>query len=339
MAFMIIKFIFINLLSLASLLVCPNALAQMPTPQALLTQLDISQNDITRLNAGEVVLFNVANGGETELTAGVIIYLSASPAQIIALIKKDGLASLDPLALSGGEIPLNTHSDNLNGFGFKPGTPVENDFLSAAPGDKFNFSTEEYQLINSQNTSQTPNASTIYRQLLWKRLQSYRQSGVKGIAPYDRGNNRLVNPSKDLTVAAEAHDLASDYFPEVFKAWQNYPHHKIPNGVEESYTWSNRLVQGRPSAILTHRFILSDKQGELMLGRQFYSQHSFNVNQLTITCLPYMNGALLFYTNRNFTDQVGGFGSGIKRLIGNNLAQEQVVTLLVSLQQHLKNHP
>ena len=338
MAFMIIKFIFITLLSFASLFVCPIALAQMPSPQALLTQLGISQNDITRLNAGEVVLFNVANGGETELTAGVIIYLNATPAQIIALIKKDGLASLDPLALSGGGIPLNTHSDTLNGFGFKPGTPEENDFLTATPGEQFNFSTEEYQLINSQNASQTSNTSEMYRQLLWKRLQSYRQLGVKGIAPYDRGNNILVNPSKDLAVAAEAHDLVSDYYPDIFKAWRDYPNYKLPNGVEESYTWSNRLVQGRPSAMLTHRFILSDKHGELMLGRQFYSEHSFNVNQLTITCLPYMKGALLFYTNRNFTDQVGGFGSGIKRLIGNNLAQEQVVTLLLSLQQHLKEH-
>jgi hypothetical protein len=335
---MIIKFIFITLLYLASLLVCPIALAQMPTPQALLTELDINQRDITRLNAGEVVLFNVPNNSDTELTAGIIIYLSATPAHIIALIKKDGLASLDPLALSGGGIPLNTDSVSPNDFSFKPEKQKANDFLNATPGDKFNFSTEEYQLINSKNILQTPNASEMYRQLLWKRLQSYRQLGVKGIAPYDRGNNILVNPSKDLTIAAEAHDLASDYYPDIFKAWRDYPNYKLPNGVEESYTWSNRLVQGQPSAMLTHRFILSDKHGELMLGRQFYSEHSFNVNQLTITCLPYMQGALLFYTNRNFTDQVGGFGSGIKRLIGNNLAQEQVVTLLLSLQQHLKEH-
>ncbi len=336
---MLNKFKLLGFICITTIIHCPYVFAQMPTPQALFTQIGINQKDIQLINQGETVLFNVTSNIETELTAGVIIYVPATPIQVSALIKKDGLASLDPLAISGGVTPLNAFSLNtLNSFNFAQGSTEEHDFLNATPGEQFNFSPEEYQSIKAQASTQSLNASDIYRQLLWQRWQSYRHLGLKGIASYDRGNNRLINPGTDLTTAALAHDIASDYFPEVFKAWLNYPTANLPKGVEESYTWSNRLVQSRPSAILTHRFIISEPNGELILGRQFYSGHSFNVNQLTITCLPYRDGAILFYTNRNFTDQVIGFGSALKHLIGNNLAQNQVVDLLKTLQQNFKNH-
>ena len=68
--FKLCLFLSINLIS-------PLASAQMPSPQELLDQLGIIQQDISRLNQGEVVLFDVEISQETELTAGVIIYVLA----------------------------------------------------------------------------------------------------------------------------------------------------------------------------------------------------------------------------------------------------------------------
>ena len=311
-------------------------LAEMPSPLALLNQLSISQKDITRLNQGEVVLFDVDSSGETELTAGVIVYVLTTPAQISLLIKKDGLASLDPLTISWGLIPTQANSSILNNFSIASGNSEAKEFSNVTPGDQFNLSTQEFNLIRSNASKQTDKASEIYRQILWQRWQSYRKSGLKGIASYDRGNNTVIDPSADLKIASQAHDLASDYFPDIFNAWRNYPNISLPVGVEESYTWSYRFVQERPAAILTHRFIYGNSNGELIIARQFYAGHSFNANQLTIMCLPYKKGTLIFYTNRNFTDQVSGFGSSLKHLIGNNLAQKQVVDLLITLQKQFK---
>ncbi len=312
------------------------ALAEIPSPQALLSQLRISQKDITRLNLGEVVLFDVDSSSETELTAGVIVHVLAPPAQISLLIKKDGLASLDPLTISWGLIPTQANSNILNNFAIAPGNDEAKEFLNVTPGDQFNLSTQELNLIRANTSKKSDKASEIYRQILWQRWQSYRKNGLNGIAPYDRGNNNFIDPNTDLKIASQVHDLASDYFPDIFNAWRNYPNISLPLGVEESYTWSYRFVQDRPAAILTHRFIYGNSNGEFIIARQFYAGHSFNANQLTITCLPYNHGALIFYTNRNFTDQVSGFGSSLKHLIGDKLAQKQVIDLLITLQKQFK---
>ena len=326
------------LLCLSMSMVCPVVLAQMPSPQALLDRLDINQQDIIRINQGEIVLFDVDSRSETELTAGIIIYILGSPAQISALIKKDGLASLDPQTISGELIPLRASLSVFENFNFTKESTEETDFLSATASDQFNLSTEELKLINSQTTKLPDKAADIYRQILWQRWQSYRRYGLKGIAPYDRGHSTLITPGAALQAAALDHDLATDYFPELFNAWYHYPYAVIPAGVEESYAWINRLVQDRPTAILTHRFIVSEAQGELILARQFYAGHSFNANQLALICLPYKKGALIFYTNRNFTDQVSGMGSTVKHFIGEKLARTHVIDVLTALQNHFKSN-
>lgn len=313
-----------------------NTSAKMPSAQTLLEKLGVNRQQINSITNGDIVLFDVNSSGETELTAGVIIYLPTQPTQINALIKKDGLASLDPLIISGEIIPLAATPNNFSNFNLHKSANEEFKFLNATPGMQFNLSTQELNLISSSDTKQPDIASTLYRQILWQRWQAYLKNGLKGIDPYDRGDNTFVNPGAELQTAAMAQDPLKLYFPELFNAWQNYPSIAIPIGIEESYTWSNRMVQDRPAGILTHRFIKSESNGELILARQFYAAHSFNANQLMIVCLPYKEGTLVFYTNRTFTDQVSGFGSALKHLIGDNLAKNQVINILKILQKHFE---
>lgn len=326
-----------NLLLFITLcLIGSNTSAKMPSAQTLLEQLGVNHQQINNITNGEIVLFDVNSSGETELTAGVIIYLPTQPHQVSALIKKDGLASLDPLIISGEIIPLTANKNKFNNFNLQKSANEESEFLHATPGMQFNLSTQEFNLISSSDTKQPDIASTLYRQILWQRWQAYLKNGLKGIDPYERGDNTFVNLGAELQTAAMAQDPLKLYFPELFNAWQDYPNIAIPIGVEESYTWSNRMVQDRPAGILTHRFITSESNGELILARQFYAAHSFNANQLMIVCLPYKQGTLVFYTNRTFTDQVSGFGSALKHLIGDNLAKNQVINLLKILQKHFE---
>ena len=85
-----------------------------------------------------------------------------------------------------------------------------------------------------------------------------------------------------------------------------------------------------------HRIIYSAQTGELILSRQFYAGHSYNSNQLVIACLPYLDGSLVFYANRTFTDQVAGFGSGLKHSIGQKQAKSEISKLLKNLHSILK---
>ena len=131
--------------------------------------------------------------------------------------------------------------------------------------------------------------------------------------------------------------MLANYFPELYKAMLNYPA-ALPADAVETFYWLNRVVQGRPTAILGHRVMLSTGAVEVILTRQFYAGHSYNSNQLMIVCLPYLDGSLVFYANKTFTDQVAGFGGSMKRYnryIGDKQERSEMVKLLKNLRKSL----
>jgi cold shock CspA family protein len=309
--------------------------ATAPDSEEFVQQLGIQKQDLPNLNKGEIVYFNVAEGDEKELAAGAVIYMPIAPAKIIAYIKSKGLLSIDTEIKSEGAIPLQASLDTFKGFSFKSGSGEASDFLTAKPGSQFNLSAEEFQSLKSTSSSQPDTASKAYQKILLQRWQAYRKNGLKGIATYDRGNSKAANPGGELLTATQNNKVLARYFPELYKAWLNYPA-AFPASAEEKFLWRNRQVENRPTAILTHRVMMSTGTGEVILARQFYVGHSYNSNQLTIACLPYRDGSLVFYANRTFTDQVAGFGSSLKHSIGQKQAQSEMTKQLKNLRKSVK---
>ena len=309
--------------------------ANLPDSEGLIQQLGIQQQDVAKLNQGEVVFFNVAETNEKELAAGAAMYFPAAPSKMVGLIKNKGLASIDTEVTVEGTIPLQATLDNFKGFAFKTGSDEAANFLAAKPGSQFNLSTEEFQVLQTASSAQPDAASQVYRKILLQRWQAYRKNGLKGIATYDRGNGTEANPGGELRIATQNSKVLARYFPELYKAWLNYPA-ALPAGAEETFFWRNRNVESRPTAILVHRVMLSTDAGELILARQFYAGHSYNSNQLTIACLPYRDGSLVIYTNRTFTDQVTGFGSSLKHSIGGEQARGEMTKMLKNARKALK---
>ncbi len=309
--------------------------ANLPDSEGLIQQLGIQQQDVAKLNQGEVVFFNVAETNEKELAAGAAMYFPAAPSKMVGLIKNKGLASIDTEVTVEGTIPLQATLDNFKGFAFKTGSDEAANFLAAKPGSQFNLSTEEFQVLQTASSAQPDAASQVYRKILLQRWQAYRKNGLKGIATYDRGNGSEANPAGELRTATQNSKVLARYFPELYKAWLNYPA-ALPAGAEETFFWRNRNVESRPTAILVHRVMLSTDAGELILARQFYAGHSYNSNQLTIACLPYRDGSLVIYTNRTFTDQVTGFGSSLKHSIGGEQARGEMTKMLKNARKALK---
>ena len=309
--------------------------ANVPNSQELIQQLGVSQQDLAKLDQGEIVYFDVAESHEKELAAGAALYLPVAPAKVVGLIKSKGLASIDTAVTAEGVIPSQATLDAFKGFGFKSGSDEAENFLAATPGSQFNLSTEEFQALKSANPAQPDAASGAYRKILWQRWQAYRKNGLKGIATYDRGNGTEANPGGELRTATQDSKVLIRYFPELYKAWLNYPA-ALPTGAEETFIWRNRQVESRPTAILLHRILLSTDAGEIVLSRQFYAGHSYNSNQLTIACLPYRDGSLVFYANRTFTDQVAGFGSSVKHSVGGEQARSEMAKQLKNLRKAIK---
>ncbi|MEI6269022.1 MAG: hypothetical protein WCP01_09105 [Methylococcaceae bacterium] len=323
------------LIVLALSVTFPVFAASIPDATALIQQLGIQQGDVGKLNQGDVVFFNVAEGDEKELAAGAAMYFPATPSKMIGLIKNKGLASIDTEVTAEGAIPLQATLDNFKGFAFKAGSDEAASFLAAKPGSQFNLSTEEFQALQAISAANPDAASQAYRKILFQRWQAYQKNGLKGIATYDRGNGTEANPAGELRIATQNSKVLARYFPELYKVWLNYPA-ALPTGAEETFFWRNRNVESRPTAILVHRVMLSNDAGELILSRQFYAGHSYNSNQLTIACLPYLDGSLVTYTNRTFTDQVAGFGSSVKHSVGGQQARGEMTKMLKNARKALK---
>lgn len=323
----------VTLLSVLSISDCLGTV-NLPTAEALTQRLGISQQDLANLNKGDIVFFNVAEaeGDEKELAVGAIMYLLSTPAKAISLIKTKGWLSIDIEVLSESIIPAQATLDSFKDFRFDPESDEASHFLAATPGSQYNLSTQEFEVLHSTNTATPDTASQAYRKILLQRWQDYRKNGLKGIATYDRGNGKEANPKGELVTATKSSKVVPLYFPELDKAWLNYPA-TLPVGAEETFMLRNRQVESRPTAILVHRIMQSTNVGELILSRQFYAGHSYNSNQLAIACLPYRDGSLIFYGNRTFTDQIAGFGSSLKHSIGLDQSKSEITKVLKKLEQ------
>ncbi|MGZ8096648.1 MAG: hypothetical protein ACXWUD_10450 [Methylosarcina sp.] len=318
------------ILVLGLLAVIPAYSANLPESQELMQLLGVDRTALADLEQGKIVYFDVAEGKENELAAGVVMYLPASPSEIIRFLNKKGQAGVDKDIIAQGTVPAQATQEAFKGFGFKLGSEEEKALLEAKPGSQFNLSFQEFQSLRNSGSAQA------YRKILFDRWESYRKKGLKGIATYDRGNGTEANPAGELRAATLESKVLARYFPELYQSWLNYPA-ALPKGADERYVWINRKVEGRPTAILTHRIAFSaGEAGEVILARQVYVGHSYNSSQLNIACLPYREGSLIFYANRSFTDQVTGLGSDLKRSIGREQMKKEIVKQLKNLRKVLK---
>ena len=171
--------------------------------------------------------------------------------------------------------------------------------------------------------------------MLEQRWQKYSESGLQGIRPYDRGAGKITDSANELKFAALNHEVLINFFPKLREIWLKYPDVQL-NDVNEKYFLVNRLVLNRPTAVLVHRISQVSAAGAIMLSRQFYVEHAYNANQITIICFPYLNGTLLFYLNQSFTDQVTGFGSSLKRSVGREQKRRRMEAHLKKLNHVLR---
>ncbi|MCB1985418.1 MAG: hypothetical protein H6936_04580 [Burkholderiales bacterium] len=309
-----------------------------PDLQGLIQQFGIQNQNLASLEQDRTLFFNVAENHEKELAAGVVIYITAAPNKIIEFIRNNGMASIETEVTLQDFIPSHATMDTFKKLNFENGSREAANFLVAKPGNQFNLSGQEFQTLQSidpTNVNPAPLASQTYGKILWKRWLDYRKKGLQGIATYDRGAGKTADPARELQVAAINNTILSNYYPKLFHSWLNYPT-PLPAGADERFLLINRQVEGRPTVDLVHRIILAADNGGIVLSRQFYVGHSYNSNQLTIICLPFRDGSIVFYVNQTFTDQITGFGSSIRRPIGREQMRRRMDAHLKQLSNALK---
>jgi hypothetical protein len=304
------------------------AFAGQRATEEFLSALEMDESQIVELAEGQPVIYALSENSPDEIAAGIAWYLPIPLARVAGHLRTNNPDFLDVDVAAHGMLTKRGAADALSSL-VLPDEEAEA-LLDAELGDKFNLSSHEIESFKTLKRSFNGPPRAIrdafeqrYREMLFNRFEAYRRAGTHAIAPYARGKNLNSWPSVELHQAASASTILARYFPDLYKAWINYPA-PLPPGADETFPWVEKNVQGRLAAILRHRVNYDWNGGTLVLTREFYASHSYNASQWITGCMAYRDGTVVFQQVRSYTDQVAGIASDIKHLIGRQLLNDKM---------------
>jgi len=285
-----------------------------------------------RLLAGDTIAYQVLETSETELGAGVAMYLPVPLARAAEVLTSADVVLKDPSITASGLIPAGATIAALHGFKLAAGEIGEaQDALDAAAGSRFNmtlpeitvFRTAKGTVRSSDRAAVLDAAGEQWRALLLERAQAFQVRGLDGIAPYARRSG-TSDPAALLRVAAGDARIVASLVPRLGEALLRYPAEQSPTAINQVY-WVKRQVQGRPTPLLIQHLVDVAPALALYVERQFYVGNTYNASQILCAAVPYEDGVLILSSNRVSTDQVAGLGGEMKRLIGRRQLRGEIV--------------
>ncbi len=121
--------------------------------------------------------------------------------------------------------------------------------------------------------------------------------------------------------------------PNFYRALLNYPDDGRDE-IHNRFALIKKSVNDRPDYVLGHRmYQLEPGDYALYAYHEFYVGHSYNSLQIISGAAQVEQGTLVFYVNRTSTDQVAGFGGGLKRSIGRGMMRSAVIEQFESIRR------
>jgi hypothetical protein len=312
--------------------------AQLPDAEALLRQLGFSSGEIEQISAGQFVSRSLDASDERELDAAFAFVVQTPPAHLVDQLRAGMLTRVDSNTIARGEIEGAPTLESFSGLSLEPDAATRaKAYATAGPGEDLNLSAQEIAAFRALGAAPKPAAvESAVKQNLVARMQSYRQKGLAGIAPYARSGGKSRSAGDDLRSATQASKKLESVVPNAYHALLSYPD-AMPAGFEESYEWSNFHAHGTPTIALTHTLFIPEGDAWVAAQRQFYVSTGYNCEQAILGLLPMQQGTLVLYANRTSTDQVTGFGGGAKRKIGSKLLADQIQELFEAVKAKEKS--
>ena len=310
-----------------------------------LLQIPVDQR--RRLLRGEIVSYPVSESSEREVAVGIAMIVPAPVSQIAQYLATGQLIAQDSSIGEFGPVPVELSSGAMVGPGSVPAEREEAlSLLEATPGTRLNLSLAEIDTLRTARSSSgssakagaVETASDTYRRLLSLRVQSYRQAGLVGIAPYARAGGASTDPAVDLRVAMGDVERIGRAGSELREALHRFPADQ-PAHVTSQVYWVKRRVQRRPHASLLHRVVATGEGPTIHLERYFYVGHSFNSMQALTGALAYEEGTMVFSTTRVSTDEVLGMGNQLKRTVARGQVRDEMRARLEKLRSAFAGRP
>jgi hypothetical protein len=312
--------ILLGVVSAAGLLGLANLAQAQPTADQLLADAGLSADDKQRVLNGEFVTADAKAVSDRDLAVTMVFMVKTSPdalsKQVVAgsLVTADAQVQAYALFKSPGSLPdvagLRIPSDEATAL------------AGAKPGSAFNLSAAEIKAFNGLPAGNQQAVQRQLQQMLLQRYQTYRASGLAGIAPYARGGSEM-NLAADLRKATQAAQGLEKYLPKFQAALLNYPKGMEPE-MQESFFWMRSIIHGQPTYVLQHTLAVADGAARAVAQRQYYVSAGYNGEQAVAGFLPIQGGTLVVYSSHAFTEQVSGFGGSMKRSIGSRVMADQL---------------
>jgi len=308
--------------------------AQTPTPSQVAKSLGFSDQELRRIEAGEVISKSL-NEGSDKVLAGVVAVFFRKPVGELLDLAMQGKLLESEKSIQAFEVwkPGDSPDNAFARAGFDPAELAEAQLLTkSSRGDRLNLSSAEITQFRKVR-SNLDDVNTALRAALKTRYLAYLQHGLNGIASYARDHGES-SPAAELSLAIRETMPVSPR-RDFFDALLAYPANQ-PAGVEHRFYWFKQKVEDRPTFVLAHRAQRHSDAAAIMTEEQFYVGHSYNSNFMASGGLAVQGGTLVFYINRTFTDQVAGFASGAKHGIGRGQMLSEVATKLKRHQADLQ---
>jgi hypothetical protein len=326
-----------------------NAEVSMPTAEELLAYVGFPDTETNKLMAGEIISRDLEASSDNELALVVAMLVRAPVSKVLDIVQSGTIYKLNKDVIAFGNIgDATTDKNEFTGLGFDASEAKEvARLLKVKPGSTFNLSTAEIKRFNAiasrhqskgaeKDAAVREGINAGYRAVLTARYKAFRQSGLDGIAPYDRGGGKQGSPGKELADKTKKYAIMRDRMPDFYNALLNYPHDSAED-IKNSFIWIKQLTNKRPAFILGHRMLqVRPNEYAVSVFREFYVGHNYNSLQLALVTFPIKEGTFVFYSNRTSTDQVAGFGGGMKRKIGGQMLQKEVIKLFTTYRKALE---
>jgi hypothetical protein len=309
----------------------------------VLEGLSVSPKQIKKLESGGVIAFSDAEYESTkrELAADAMV-----------LVDTDLQAVMDALTSEATIMP----EHRLAEFGM---VESEDDFsavlytekdikeverlILAKPGDDFNFSNSEYELLQqrlgrlreSSPAEQVEAASAAMREILIGRYHAYQADGLDGIADYSRAKGKTVNIGRDIRLSTETFKPFEGDFPAFYKVMHDYP--AGAECCEHHFRWIKAKIRKRPTYALVHTVYQKTDDFVLANERYYYATSTLNSVQVTLSWLKYDDDTYMGLAMSASSDLLDSTMARMLRSVGRNMAKDMLTEMMQDVKEELEN--
>jgi hypothetical protein len=305
----------------AALLLLASAVQAQPNAEQLLTEMGFSAQEKQRVLNGEFVTAKIGAVSDRDLSFAVAFLVKTSPEELSKQVIDGQLIADDAQVKQHGMLGAPGSLRDLSGL-----TITDEEaraLVRAGPGDGMNRSTEEQASFKALRGQSTQAVLEQLQRMLLARYQSYRASGLNGIATYDRGTGGGGDVAADLTKAVHAATAVQKYMPALYTLLLDYPQSTDP-AIQQSFVWLKSVIRDKPTYVLAHILAAGDAEARAVVRREFYVSTGYNAEQSIAGFLPVTGGTVVLCMSHAFTDQVAGSGGSMKRSIGSRVMADEM---------------